>query len=159
DELASLIQDVDRATLEVTLRADSESANASLSIDFRGASSWTVQTLKDSSTRASGPSELFFRLPKDANTATWSVAPNPKRYDPIRKTLAQMADGLLAHEKVAQRVRDQLTHVVEDSLTTPASSVYAQGEVSPAPSTAGAAPFGAEAQREGLRRTIGWYVV
>lgn len=165
DELVALLQDVDRATLEVTLRADSESANAALTFDFRGASSWTVQALKDSSTRASGPSELFFRLPKDANVASWSPPPNPKRYDPIRKTLAQMADGLLTHEKVSQRVRDQLTHLVEDTLTTAAPSVYAQGEVSPAPQvspapgTVGSAPFGAEAQREGMRRTIGWYVV
>jgi hypothetical protein len=133
DELMALVEDADRVSIDVTLKREAGVIDAAFALDFRSASSWTVQTVRDTAQRSSGPPEMFFKLPADANTATWGVPANPKRYDGIRRTLAELLDGFLSHEKVPRRARDQMVDLVEETRTTAAASVYAQGDLGDPP--------------------------
>jgi hypothetical protein len=161
DELVALIEDTDRAVFEVSVRPDAGSLESLFDVRFTGKSSWTVQTLAEAGQRAATPPESFWRLPKDASGASYSVPSNAQRYAGMRRVIAELADGLLEHERVPRRVRDQLAAIIEDTATSQATVVYARGDV-PAPGAAdtkvGSADRGALA-RDQITRSLGWYIV
>jgi hypothetical protein len=160
DEVVALVGDTDRAVLELNAKPDSSGLESRLDLRFTGKSSWTVQTLAESVQRASVPSDSFWRLPNDATGANFGSPSNPQSYAGIRKVVGDLLDGLLEHEKVSRRVRDQVRAIVEDTATTQAPLVYARGEVPAAPAAGGSrAPARIELDRDELVRALGWYVV
>jgi hypothetical protein len=157
DELIDAIDDADKLSLDISLRKESSSVDAAMALDFKGQKSWTVQTLLDAGSRSTTPPEMFWRLPKDANVASYGAPGNPKRFDPIRKKLGELLDGWLSHENVPRRARDQMADLLEETGTNTGASVYAQGAL-PAPAGAAAKSSG-DQQREAIRRRLGWYVI
>jgi len=157
DEVLALSEDVDKIRIEANLDRGAGMIDAKTSFKFRGQSSWTVQTMVDASKRGKGVPEMFWKLPKESELATFGVGANAKRYETMRKTLAELMDGALEKEKVPRKVRDQLSELLLDSWTTEGDVVYAHGEVTPPP--APAEPGSAAAARERVRAQLGWYIV
>jgi hypothetical protein len=81
---------------------------------------------------------------------------DPKRYEPIRRNLAELLDGWLEHERVPRRVRDDLVSLVEEAFKTDGASAYASGSL---PSPAGAGNTDADLARQVARATVGWHVL
>lgn len=152
DEILALVDDVDRIGIDATLDKKGGMADATIAMKFKGKSSWTVQTMLDAQKRAKGAPEAFWKLPKDSEMATFGVGANAKRYEAIRKTLAELMDGALEKEKVPRNVRDQISDLLLETWTTEGDVVYAHSEVSaPAAASSG--------MRERIRSQLGWYVV
>lgn len=158
DETLALAEDLDQLSVDAWMRDDPQVVDAKASLKFKGDSSWVVHTLVDAESRAGAPSEAFWRLPGDATTASFSVAPNPKRYDDIRHTLSELLDGYLTHEKVARRTRDQLVDVVDQIFSIQGASVVAHGGVPSALADFEHASR-ADRRREAARTGLGWYLV
>ncbi len=157
DEVLAVSEDVEKIRIEATVDHGAGMLDAVTSLKFKGQSSWIVQTMLDAGKRGRGVPEMFWKLPKDSEMATFGVGANAKRYETIRKTLAELIDGALEKEKVPRKVRDQITELLLESWTTKGDVVYAHSEVA-APATP-PTPGTAAATRERVRAQLGWYVV
>ena len=155
DEVIALTEDADRVVIDVSLAPNSDKADLVGTIQFRGNKSWTVGTFLDAGARSAAAPKMFWKLPRDSEIASFGVTASPKRYEDIRRTLAELTDGFLTHEKIPRRVRDQLSELVEKAWVTNAASVYAKGELA-----GGAMPKSEGARdRERVRRALGWHIV
>ncbi len=158
DETLALAEDLDQLSVDAWMRDNPQVIDAQASLRFKGDSSWTVHTLLDSQSRAGAAPESFWRLPGDASTASFGVAPNPKRYAEIRRTLSELLDGYLTHAKVARRTRDQLVDVVDQVFSVEGASVIAHGGVPSALKDIEHASR-ADRRRDAIRTGLGWYLV
>ena len=156
DELLALTEDVDRITIDAWLKKDVGVIDTTMALKFRGSSSWTVQTMLDANRRAKAVPGSFWKLPKDSRVATYGVGANPKRYEPLRKTLMELVDGALEKERVPSKVRDQINELLQETWTTEGAMSYAHGELPP--DLAALRAGGAAASRERIRSQVGWYV-
>ena len=157
DEVLALAEDVDKIRVESGIDKAGGLVNTTVSLKFRAQSSWTVQTMLDAGKRGKGAPEKFWKLPKEAEMATFGVGASAKRYDAIRKTLSELIDGALEKERVPRKVRDQISELMLETWTTEGEVVYAHGDVA---STAAVAPKGEGALvRERIRSYLGWYVI
>ncbi len=155
DEALALVEDVDLVRLDASVNKGAGHADAVFSAKFRGTNSWVVTSLVQAAARANTAPKAFFNLPKDATAASYSVATDPKRGEPIRRNLGELLDGFLAHSKVPKRLRDQASSLLDEMWVTESGSVYARGEVPglPVPKDR----FSAQ-EREQLRVGFGWHI-
>src|SRR5690606_21608513 len=91
---------LDSFPLQGDVEASNESARFKLEVGFRGQHSWVAQRFDSAGRRAKLAPLLFWDLPKDSTTASFSIGGEPKAFDPIRDALAEILDTYLAHEKV-----------------------------------------------------------
>lgn len=125
DEAVALSTDLD--ALSLGLRFEPEGAKTSFAFKFRGSQSWTVQTLQDSGTRAAAAPPMFWKLPVDSAAASFARGANTKRYSGIRRNLAKLLDGLLAHEGVKPADRQPLLDLLSEDYASDAPTVGANG--------------------------------
>jgi hypothetical protein len=154
EELVLLIDDVDRLTGDVWVKEDTGLIESQWKLAFQSSESWAAQTFGEISARAMPAPESYWKLPADAGSASFSVGSDPKRGEKIRRTLAELLDGWLEHEKVPRRVRDSLVALVEELWKTDAGSVYASGALPPDPQAA----TETKRARDEVRRMIGWHL-
>lgn len=152
DEILALADDVDRMAVDAWVKQDSGVIDATVSLKFKGQTSWTVQTMVETAKRAKGVPASFWQLPKDSDLATYGSGANSKRYEPIRRTLGELVDGALEHERIPRKVREQIGELLQEMWNTEGAMAYAHGELPNA-------QLGADAgMRERVRSQIGWYV-
>lgn len=153
EELIALAEDLDTMVIDASIRGDAIESNWTLR--FRSSGSWSAQTLAAAGQRSGAPSENFWKLPGDADSASFAVGMDPKRYEAIRRTLAELLDGWLEHERVPRKVRDDLVDLVEEAFKTEGASAYASGSL---PFVAGG-KSDADMARQAARATVGWHVM
>ena len=129
DEVLAVAEDVDSLSVDASVQGNKGMIESTMALKFRAQSSWTAQSLVEASKRSAAPSDLFWKLPLDASAGTYSAGVDSKRYEGMRRTLAELLDGFLSHENVPRRVRDQLGDLIEHAWVSNASSVYARGDI------------------------------
>lgn len=157
DETVSLAGDLDKLVLSVDARSDV--ARGSLAIQFRGTDSWTVQTALDAGRRAAAAPPIYWRLPADATSASFSRGASSQRFTAIRQTLAALADGWLTHENVKASDREGLLALFSDEYASDAVSVSASGPYDQAVLAGLAAGEGDIAQMRRDFARSGWQLV
>lgn len=125
EEVTSLTADLDAFSLGFT--AQPKAATGSLAFKFRDSKSWVVQTLNDAGARAAAAPPMFWRLPADASSASFSRGASAKQFSAIRKTIATLIDGWLAHEGVKPAEREALIAALGDEYATDAPTVAGSG--------------------------------
>lgn len=154
DELVSVANDFQKFDFDVTLLGDVHAVELRFDAELQPQTSWLAQTAL---TRRTGPApDEFWSLPQDSTSAAFAYMPGPERYAGIRKTLAELLDGLLEYEKAPRSIRDQVTDVITESFKTDAAWATAEGSLPEPPETASIA--GADRDRERIRRRIGWHI-
>lgn len=156
DEGLALTDDLDSFKLLGNVDASNKSARFKLELGFRGKKSWVAQRFDSAGRRAKPAPLLFWDLPKDSTTASFSIGGEPKAFDPIRDALAEILDTYLAHEKVPAGPRKNLTGLVSKLWVNEGASAYAVGVV---PMDTKVAAGTAAFQREALRSGLGWHIV
>jgi hypothetical protein len=159
DEILSLSEDIDSVSVDSWLKKDAGMIESKAVLRFKGSGSWTVQTVLDAASRGKGVPASFWKLPKDSELGSFGFGANPKRYDAMKKTIGELVDGLLEHEKMPRRLRDQIADVLQDTFTTEGGVVYGHGEVAGDPAEANAWKGSGLGLRERIRSQLGWYVV
>jgi hypothetical protein len=151
DELAVVVEDADRISLDVQLDGPGGTATTSLASKFRDQKSWTVQTLLDAHSHSAAAPEQFWRLPSDASSAGYSTWVTPNRFDWGRRTLTDILDASLARANVSTRLREQVRRAMDEVPFPKGPSVQARGALPPA----------ADATRDQkrARKFIGWSVM
>jgi hypothetical protein len=152
DELMYLVDDIDRFSIDAQFKKDQGLFDVTGSMKFRSSSSWVAAAMASAGRNAKGPPEEFWRLPEDAQSASFVSASDPKLLNKARATLAELADGFLEHNKVPKKVRDQLNEIILGMLAQAGAFTSAHGDVAPSPN---ADPFD---PREIMRTELGWYV-
>lgn len=152
DELMFLVDDIDRFTIDGQFRKDQGFLDLTGSMKFRGSTSWVAAAMASAGKNAKGPPEEFWRLPEDAQSASFVSASDPKLWNKARTVLAELADGYLEFAKVPKKVRDQLNEIILGMFPQSGAYTSAHGAVAPTPN---ADPFD---MREIARTKLGWYV-
>lgn len=154
DEFIALVEDLDSIDIDATLDKSKQELVATGAVKFRGDSSWTVHTLLDSAKRAGPPPDMFWKLPKDVGSAGYGVSPDPKRYQDISRTAQELADGLMSHEQVPRRVRDEAEDAIGQLFKLDGAHVFARGPV-PIPDKKSSS----NRKRNSVISSVGWNVI
>ena len=159
DETLWLAGDLDKLVLAVDARP--EVARGTFAVQFRGAKSWTVQTAQDAGRRAAAAPPIYWRLPVESTSASFSRGASSERFTAIRRTLSTLLDGWLTHENVKAADREALVALLSDQYASDAVTVTASGPYDDAvQATVADGPSGSlasELRREFVRS--GWQIV
>jgi len=155
DEALALVETADRVTLDLDALAQAGTVQVATGLKLQSAESWTAQTIVHDAERAGPAPGEFWRLPADSSLAGYSVNGDPKRLADIRRTVAELLDGWLSHEKAPPALRNRLVAIVHDSWIDDGWVVYSSGEVKPDAALKGDA---SARRREIARRAIGWHI-
>jgi hypothetical protein len=123
DELSALAGDLDRLTIDAALRA--EGADFSVELRLRDRQSWAAGSLAAMAKRSGLPPPLFWRLPEASTFAGFSFGNDPERQTEIWRTMQELLDGYLLHEKVPPADRAALTNLMSPDYATGATWVGA----------------------------------
>src|SRR6185503_17669374 len=129
-----------------------QSIDAGMSLKFAGKRSWTVNTLLQQVSHAGPAPDIFWRLPKDSLTASYGVGADPKRWEPIVKSLADLLDAFLETESMPRGARTEIADLVRKLPMSSAASCYASGTLATSGASAGDA-------RDTIRQTLGWHLI
>lgn len=100
-ELGALLNDADKLSFE--LGADPKTClTLSGSLSLRGSSSWIGAGINDQARRTGAPPPLFWRVPRDSESAFFSHGADGTRFAPILKNLGDLLEGFLNKEKIAK---------------------------------------------------------
>jgi len=127
DELAAVVHDLDTVRLEGTLDDAKHEATLDLGVAFRDHKSWVANLVGDGTRRAQPAPESFFTQPADADEGGYSVARDPHLLDGLRRSLLELADAYLEHEKLGKPTRDRVARLVTAYLALDAASVHCEG--------------------------------
>ena len=99
DEVVAFAADADKLTFDVSMDpASCLRANASLAM--RGKSSWVSGLMGERPERAGAPPAIFWRAPKESASVFYGRGSDPKRFQPILRTLRLLLEGGLAKVNV-----------------------------------------------------------
>lgn len=152
DELKALALEVHGMELNGRLDTAGGAFELSYSLALRppatGERSWLSASLQDAGTRAAPPPDVFWRLPAAAHSGAYSTGTDPNRVGETMRSLVELADAYLEHEKLSPALRKRIRRVLETYPTWFNGSAYVSG-ASSAASTMALPPE---------LRSFGWYV-
>lgn len=157
DEVIALSGDLDKLVLDFATGSPI-CFKGSHSLLLRGKKSWLAQGISERLDLAGAPSAIFWRLPKDAETATYTRGADPARYQGMLKTARALVDGFLTKKNIGSAAdRKALADLFTFPLKKNTAIVHANGHPN-APAAGGkAAKAGAAAEIEALMGgSVGW---
>jgi hypothetical protein len=110
DELMAVSGDLDRLTIDAAIHA--KTADVTVHVRMRDRQSWTTGSLASMAKRSDVAPPLFWRLPAASTAAGFSFANDPQRVTEIARTLQELLDGYLSHEKVPAADRAAVTDLI-----------------------------------------------
>ncbi|MBX3184067.1 MAG: hypothetical protein KIT72_00970 [Polyangiaceae bacterium] len=152
DEALALFDDLNTFSLVGNLGSD-QSIKLTGELGFKGKKSWTATQFANAGERAAAAPAMFWDLPKESTSGSFSIAGDPKALETLQKPLVELLDTYLMHRQLAAAPRKKLVALVEKIWTPKGPSVYASGLVKP-----GTPQTGLERHEE-LRASIGWHLV
>jgi hypothetical protein len=153
DEITALAYDVDRVDLDVGLAPSNDAVFVKTSFGLVGKRSWWAQMAANAADHQAVAPEVFFKLPGDATSGSYSTYSDPDRVRGVAAALRELLDGWLDYQGLSQGRRTPLVDAFEQALTTGAKSAYV---TLPVPPSAGPA---AQGEREQLRLALGAHVM
>lgn len=128
DELKLLATEVDK--VELTAKLDAAGKALELGQVFRfhakGAErSFLAETIQESGRRAGPPPEEFWKLPASASYAAYSVASDQQRFTTLVKSLTELLDAYLEHEKTPVSIRNRARRILDAYPSLLTGGVYA----------------------------------
>lgn len=161
-EVGALVSDLDK--ISVDIGADRNNCLSTTgSIQLRGKSSWLANTMADRADRAGAPPALYWKLPKDADSAFFGRAGDPSRYTDILRVLRKMIEGGLGKLKIGSADdRKALVELLDIRLSKDTNTVSASGRGDAQKPARAAKPGASKAQQvveAMINSSVGWYVM
>lgn len=127
DELVALVHDLDVVRLEGVLDEPKHEATLELGLTFRDHKSWVASVVADN-THLPGPApESFFALPEDADEGGYAQGRDPHLIDGLRRSVLELADAYLEHEKIGKATRDRVARLIQAYAGLDGAYVHAEG--------------------------------
>jgi hypothetical protein len=161
-EVGAIVSDLDKLTLD--LGADRNNClSTTASLQLRGKSSWTASTMADRADRAGAPPALYWKLPKDADSAFFGRASDPSRYTDILRVLRKMIEGGLGKMKIGSADdRKALAELLDLRMSKDTNTVSASGRSDGQKPARAPKAGGSKAQQiveAMINSSVGWYVM
>jgi hypothetical protein len=160
EELGALTGDLDKLTLDFGAGTPT-CLKASGSLVLRGKKSWLANGMAERLDRAGAPPAIYWRLPKEAETATYTRAADPTHWQPVLRTARSLIEGALAKKNIGSAAdRKALVDLLAFPLGKDTSTVHANGHAEPAnaPAAKGAKAGGPNEMEAVIGSWIGWNV-
>jgi hypothetical protein len=159
DELGALVDDIDSATIDLTMAP--EGATGTGSLRLKGQQSWTAGTFASTAARSTSAPASFWHLPLGATSAYYATTPEARRYEAIRRALSDLLDGWLQHEGVASADRSPIVALLGEKFLLDSPWVFASGPFAPevVAKSAPKAPASAPDPLQAAMSKVGWYLV
>ncbi len=126
DDVLMLIRELDRVRVSIDLQETTKQALVHLDVRFRGSESFFPAALAHASTNASAAPALFWSLPADSSSVSFSTFAKPfPRLSPVVDTLGELGAGALEHVGLASGVADRWLAELKAVLTASGASAYA----------------------------------
>lgn len=124
DELIALAKDVQRIDLDASLSPREDAIDVHAMLTMNGQQSWTAQAAVRAAAAGGPAPDFFWRLPKDATAASYSVYADPEHTRGIAASLGQLLEGWLDYNELPENRRRPLVDAFVEVLTTNARSAY-----------------------------------
>jgi hypothetical protein len=129
DEAIALTRDLDGLTIDLNSDA-SVCLSASVALKFRDKTSWVAGAMLDRPERAGPPPAIFWRAPKDSDSAFFSRNGDPARLTGIVKTLRTLVDSGLGKFQIGSSDdRRALADLIATPLGKDTNTVQASGHI------------------------------
>ncbi|HVY44330.1 MAG TPA: hypothetical protein VHB21_00565, partial [Minicystis sp.] len=154
-ELSAEIGDLDKVTLDL---ATDPAACVSFGggLQLRGHASWLAQTMIDRPERQGPAPAIFWRLPKDADSAFYGHGADPARFADVMRVGRALLQGWMEHGKVAPADAKAVADLLAPVLPKDVNSVSASGHID-VPKLRNLKPQ--QVQDAMMRSYLGWYVL
>ncbi len=156
DEALAIVQDLDKLRIDATASSQRSTVEVEFGIGFRSKSSWLAQVADDVVASQAKAPTLFWRLPKDASSASFRYRGSSRGREALQATLSALAEGFTDHEGLPESLRKDLGSLIKLSFAfDPALMVSASGELAPSLG----AEFGTGSLDTVLRSQLKWSVI
>lgn len=115
DEAINLFNDLQQLRVEARIDASRNVLTGAAELRLRGSSSWTAGTIA-ASKPVPVPASLP-RIPPGATLAAYNTSYPAERFAALERTLADLVDGLLEHEKLPGTTRKRARHLLDAWLS------------------------------------------
>ena len=160
-EGVQLGEDLDALTLDASLDPASSSGALTGTVRFHGAKSWMVQVLTARADRQGPAPDIFWKVPKDSDTAFFGRGSDPKLWEGIPKALGALV-AALGKDKLPDADRTAISDLLAHIPLADAVTVSARGHVDLPEAKPKATPTPADAiraARDKVGAVLGWTVV
>ena len=153
-------EDLEGVTLDIALDPASTTGDVKGTLRFLGAKSWLVQVLTSRADRQGPAPDLFWKAPKDSDTAFFGRGSEPKLWEGIPKAIGALVSAL-GKDKLPDADRTAIADLLAHAPLVDAVTVSARGHVD-APEAKKGTPTPADAiraAREKVGSVLGWSLV
>ncbi|NRA32407.1 MAG: hypothetical protein HRU17_03605 [Polyangiaceae bacterium] len=134
DELLALAEDLDEISFELAMDAAHTKCFGHAEIRFRSRLSFLAQGTAAAATRMTVAPDIFWRLPADAQSASYAGPGQPARIEGAAKLLSRLVEGLLGQVSVSKPTRRAVGASLREVLASPGPMAFASGTLSDGPS-------------------------
>lgn len=161
DELEALAEDSDQLELDVDLDGAGKTATAKTTVRFRSTTGWVARVLSDPAERRGPPPAMFWRAPKDADSASWAMSASPRHFAGIRRVIDKSVRAATSLAQLSPDESNALAGAVSGFPSTSGTWFAAQGSIPWKPPARGnATPQNAIADlKDRARAYVGWGLV
>lgn len=154
DEVFIWVDDLDLVTLDATLDRGTGSVAVTGEVRLKSDRSFVAQLGLDAAARGKGPPELFWKLPRASEEATYGRSSGAAKLDGVRKALIELSSAGLSKLAAPASVRTRVADMIDQTLSFEGTMVTAHG-----PARAPAAPADPANRLQELHSRLGWYLV
>ena len=164
EEGIAVLNDLDRLTFSASLDPNTSEMRFRGKIAFRDKSAWLTRAYTDANDEAAPAPSNFWRLPRDADSATYSRAADPKLYEGVHETVRMVTTELLTQTPLTAPTRSAIDAFFTSMPMHKAEVVSAHGippfDIGPLKNKKGT-PTARDAVREVERITnsFGWQII
>lgn len=127
EEALAALNDLDRITLTAALDPDASQMRFRGKVAFRDKSAWLTRVYTDANDEAAPAPAAYWRLPRDADSATYARSADPKLYGGVHDTVRRIATELLAQTPLSAPTRSAIDAFLASMPMHKAEVVSARG--------------------------------
>ncbi|MDX2051732.1 MAG: hypothetical protein SFV15_05025 [Polyangiaceae bacterium] len=133
-EALALVQDLEAITIDSSADVGQSKLDLEVGVNFRKKTSWMAQIVDDLTSQSGTAPPLFWRLPKDATTASFRFKGSTRGKDAIRTTITNLAEGFADHEGLPESLQKDIGSLLQLGFDfAPEQMVSASGELAQNP--------------------------
>ena len=123
----AFLDDLDRISFSGKLDAGASEMSFKGKISFRNKTAWLTQVYTDTNDEAGMPPDLFWRLPREADSASYARSADPKLYEGVRDTLRLLVSDLLTQTPLSAASKSSVEAFLAAAPTSKVTVVSARG--------------------------------
>jgi hypothetical protein len=127
DEGLHFLEDLDAVDLRVSFTKSPPELVAGGVLHFAGKSAWLTRVITEANDKAGPPPPIFWRVPRDATSATWGRGNDPRLYDGVRRVVRKALVEVLSSAPLPDADKGALIGFVDGVPLSSGAWVTSQG--------------------------------